>query len=243
MYTEEDLLPLSGLQHLEFCPRQWALIHIERQWAESDRTVEGKHLHERSDDPFADQTRGDVVLARAVPLVSRRLGLTGVADAVEFHRVSVSSPGTTAASPSTAISLRATAASLPGREGLWLPRPVEYKRGESKPDDRDQVQVCAQAMCLEEMLSVIIPVGDLFYAQTRHRTEVIFDGDLRRRVETLAVEMHALFRAGTTPPPIPKPHCRRCSLIDLCLPKLAGPKTPSVAAYLRRVIEQPPAED
>jgi CRISPR-associated exonuclease Cas4 len=229
MFNDDDLLPLSGLQHLAFCRRQWALIHVERLWAESDRTVEGKHLHERSDDPFADQTRGDVILARAVPLVSRQLGLIGLADAVEFRRAADPPPG--------------TACPLPGREGLYAPRPVEYKRGEPKSDDRDEVQVAAQAICLEEMLHVSIPAGDLFYGRTRHRTEVVFTDPLRQRVVSLARQMHELFQTGATPPAVLLPHCRLCSLADLCVPKLVSPKITSVQAYLDRALRQPLSED
>jgi CRISPR-associated exonuclease Cas4 len=224
-YNEDDLLPLSGLQHLAFCKRQWALIHIERVWAESDRTVQGRHLHERADDPFATEVRGDLVTARAVPLASRRLGLTGVADVVEFTRIAAPPAG--------------QAIGLPGREGLWSPRPVEYKRGRPKSNDCDQVQVCAQALCLEEMLAVSIPAGDLFYAQTRRRCEVVFSPDLRRRVEELAERMQSLFQAGRTPPPIRSKACDRCSLADLCMPRLDRlSRSDGVARYLRRALDE-----
>ena len=221
-FDEDELLPLSGLQHLAFCERQWALIHIERLWAESDRTVEGRHLHDRAHDPSAGETRGDVVTARAVPLASRRLGLVGVADVVEFHLV--------------AAGARSGGVSMPGRQGLWTPRPVEYKRGRPKPDDRDQVQVCAQAICLEEMLGVTILSGDLFYGQTRHRCEVVFTEILRHRVQTLAERMHALFQAGVTPPPRSGAHCKRCSLLDLCLPRLS--RKLEVCDYVRQGLDE-----
>jgi len=218
LYSEDELLPLSGLQHLAFCERQWALIHIERLWAETDRTIEGRHLHDRAHDQWLEETRGDVVIARAVSIASRKLGLVGVADVVEFHRTSAESqPG---------------GVELPGRQGMWMPRPVEYKRGRPKGDDRDQVQVCAQAICLEEMLGVAIPEGDLFYGQTRHRCEVIFTEALRARVQALAQRMHTLFETGVTPPPQTGRHCALCSLVDLCLPRL--PRRPDVGNYLRR---------
>lgn len=218
LYSEDELLPLSGLQHLAFCERQWALIHIERLWADTDRTIEGRHLHDRAHDQWLKETRGDVVIARAVSIASQRLGLVGVADVVEFHRLGPEGqPG---------------GVELPGRQGTWVPRPVEYKRGHPKGDDRDQVQVCGQAICLEEMLGVTISEGDLFYGQTRHRYQVVFTEDLRHRVQSLAERMHALFSAGATPPPRPGRHCALCSLVDLCLPRL--PRRPDVGKYLRR---------
>ncbi|MGE5509035.1 MAG: CRISPR-associated protein Cas4 [Chitinophagales bacterium] len=215
-YNEDCLLPLSGIQHLAFCERQWALIHIERQWAENQRTVEGRHLHERAHNSFLfDEVKGRLV-ARAVPVASRTLGLYGQADVVEFGPVGPDEGGI----------------SLPGHMGLWLPMPVEYKRGKPKRDDRDEVQLCAQAMCLEEMLRTVIPEGDLYYGQTRRRTHVRFTPDLRQRVTELSRRMHELFEAGLTPPAAKRRHCRLCSLIDVCLPSLTR-RPKSVARYIR----------
>ncbi len=187
MYDDDDLLPISALQHLVFCQRQWALIHLEGQWAENRLTVQGRHLHERAD-TAGHQTRGDVRTARALRLCSYRLGLTGQADVVEFH-------------------------------AGGQPFPVEYKRGKPKPDDCDEVQLCAQALCLEEMLGVSVPAGALFYGQPRRRQEVRFDMPLRRRVEDLARRLHELTRSGVTPPAQYEKKCRNCSLVDVCLPK------------------------
>ena len=159
-YTAEELLPLSGIQHFLFCRRQWALIDVERQWQENALTVEGKLLHKRVDQPFFSETREGIIQARSVPVASYRLGLTGVCDVVEF---SEAQPG----------------ARLPGREGTYLPTPVEYKRGHPKSDPCDEAQLCAQGMCLEEMLSVSIPYGYLFYGETRHRLEVTFTPELK----------------------------------------------------------------
>jgi CRISPR-associated exonuclease Cas4 len=218
-YPEPDLLLLSGIQHFAFCERQWALIHIERQWAESQRTVEGKNLHERVHDPALVDVAEDSVAARSLPIVSWRLGLYGVSDLVEFRRVGGADGGI----------------ALPKREGRWLPKPVEYKRGKPKSDDRDEVQLCAQAICLEEMLGAGIAGGSLYYGQTRHRHDVAFDQRLRGRVEELCTRMHGMFEAGYTPPAQKGKHCSLCSLADVCLPDLARHKQ-SVKSYVERCL-------
>jgi CRISPR-associated exonuclease Cas4 len=202
LFAEDDLLPLSALQHLLFCERQAALIHLERMWAENRLTVEGRQLHERVDSA-PGESRGDVRLARALPLRSLRLGLTGKADLVEIHRLPAGEPG----------------AALPGVPGAWRPFPVEYKRGRPKPHHADEVQLCAQALCLEEMLETPVPAGALFYGQTRRRHDVSFGDSLRRETEEAAVRLHRLIGSGITPPPIREPKCDQCSLIDLCLPE------------------------
>ncbi|MHC1781278.1 MAG: CRISPR-associated protein Cas4 [Anaerolineaceae bacterium] len=162
-YTSDDLLPLSGIQHFLFCRRQWALIHVEQQWKENVLTVEGHLLHKRVDDPFFGESRKDRLITRAVPVASYRLGLTGICDVVEF---TVSPDGVR----------------LPGREGLYLPMPIEYKRGHEKRDPCDEAQLCAQAICLEEMLSVPIPQGCLYYGETRRRVLIDLDNGLRSLV-------------------------------------------------------------
>ncbi|MGE5558346.1 MAG: CRISPR-associated protein Cas4 [Bacillota bacterium] len=214
----DDLLLLSGIQHFAFCPRQWALIHVEQQWRENLRTYEGRVIHEKADDPFLIESRGDVLISRAMPLLSHQLGLYGVADVVEFH----------AAGPEEG-------AALEGRKGFWIPYPVEYKRGEPKPDDRDIVQLCAQAMCLEEMLNVEVPCGDLFYGEIRRRQHVLFDEEVRRRVNELAAEMHRLFDQGITPLPSCKSSCQACSMREICLPKLDNRSRAS--QYIRNTVD------
>ena len=204
MYGEDDLLALSGIQHFAFCEPPWALINVERQWAESSRTVEGHHVHDRAHDPAATDSGGGRVVARALPLVSYRLGLVGQADVVEFLPAKEKSRGV----------------KLPGRSGLWHPRPVEYKRGRPKSDDRDAVQLCAQAICLEEMLGVSVAEGDLYYWETRRREHVSLDPDLRLRVWRLAEKMHVAFAEGGTPHAEKGKRCRLCSVVDLCLPQL-----------------------
>lgn len=200
-YAAEDLLALSGIQHFTFCRRQWALIHIERQWQENALTAEGRLMHQRSDNPFDTELRSGVVTARALPVASYRLGLYGVCDVVEFL-------------PS------ADGVQLHRRAGTFLPRPVEYKRGKEKQDDCDRAQLCAQALCLEEMFPVSIRAGFLFYGEPRRRVEVEFTEELRGQVERMAAEMHAYFARGYTPRVKTSKACRSCSLADLCLPRL-----------------------
>jgi CRISPR-associated exonuclease Cas4 len=220
IYSDDDLLLLSGIQHFAFCERQWALIHIEQQWRENLRTFEGRDMHERADDLFFTEARGAVLISRAVPLLSRSLGLYGKADVIEFHRVEQDGQ---------------LGVMLPNRAGRWMPRPVEYKYGQPKSDDRDQVQLCAQAICLEEMLGVSIATGDLFYGRTRRRQNVAFDNDLRGRVADLAERMHDMFQKGITPPPQYTSACDSCSLFEVCLPRLKG-KVDAVAGYLRKAM-------
>lgn len=216
-YTSDELLALSGIQHFHFCRRQWALIHIERQWKENVLTAEGRLMHQRVDDPFRTEVRGGVITARAMPVASYRLGLYGVCDVVEF-------------SPS------AEGAPLRGREGAYLPAPVEYKRGKPKPDACDEVQLCAQALCLEAMLPVEIPRGYLYYGETRRRVEVIFTAELRGLVERMAAEMHGYYARGHTPRVKPTRACRSCSLKDLCLPELQG-RAMAASKYIQQHIE------
>lgn len=223
-YTQDDLLPLSGIQHFLFCRRQWALIHIEQQWKENALTAEGRIMHKRADDPFFTETRNGVVTARSVPVASYRLGLSGVCDVVEFV------PSPPAPLP------QGEGCKLPNREGLYLPTPVEYKRGKEKRDHSDEAQLCAQAMCLEEMLSTNIPHGYLYYGKTRHRVEIEFTAELRRLVEDMAAEMHNYFSRGYTPRVKPFKGCRSCSLADVCLPVLQE-KVMAASKYIKQQVE------
>lgn len=220
-FREEDLLPLSALQHLLFCERQCALIHVEQVWAENPLTVEGRHLHERADQG-PGESRGDVRIARALPLRSLRLGLSGRADVVELHRLASEAD-------------LAQGAEIPDLPGRWRPFPVEYKRGRPKQHRADEVQLCAQALCLEEMLGVPVAEGALFYGQTRRRLDVPFGVDLRRLTEETASRLHRLIAAGITPPGVREPKCDQCSLLDICMP--AAPAK-SARSYLERSMRQ-----
>ena len=217
-YPPETWLPLSGIQHFIFCRRQWALIHIERQWQENALTADGRILHRRADDPFFTEKRKGVIIARSVPVSSPYLGLSGVCDVVEFTE-----------SPA--------GVQLSGREGRFLPVPVEYKRGKEKRDHSDEAQLCAQAMCLEDMLAVSIPVGYLYYGRTRRRVVVELTEELRNLVRKAAEEMHAYYRRGYTPRVKPSRACRSCSLADVCLPELQNRATPA-SKYIRQQLEK-----
>ncbi len=217
-YPPEEWLPLSGIQHFVFCRRQWALIHVERQWQENALTAEGRILHRRADDPFFTEKRKGVLIARSVPVSSPYLGLSGVCDVVEFT-----------ASPE--------GVQLPGREGRYLPAPVEYKHGKEKRDHSDEAQLCAQAICLEDMLAVSIPVGYIYYGRTRRRVVVELTEKLRNFVRKASEEMHAYYRRGYTPRVKPSRACRSCSLADICLPELQSKAMPA-SRYIQRQIEK-----
>jgi CRISPR-associated exonuclease Cas4 len=212
---EEDYLMLSGIQHFAFCRRQWALIHIEQQWSDNVLTYEGQLLHEKADDPMIKESRGHRIISRAVPVVSHRLRVYGVADVVEFHRCVEEEGGI----------------SLPSRRGKWKPYPVEYKRGKPKPDKYDELQLCVQAMCLEEMLGVDIPEGALYYGEVGHRVRIELHDGMRKQAELLINEMHGLLHEGRTPEAVISPKCTRCSLREVCQPKLLGRRA---SEYLKR---------
>ena len=194
-----------------FCRRQWALIHIENLWAENLRTTAGEIMHERTHNESLFEKRGDVIITRGMGIVSRTLGISGKCDVLEFHRDS-------------------GGVAIHGWDGLWLPFPVEYKRGEPKQDDCDAAQLCAQAMCIEEMLCCKIPCGALFYGETRRKLPVDFTSELRKEVTDTLLAMHELFSRGYTPKVKPSKSCNACSLKELCLPALL--KSRSVKEYM-----------
>ena len=218
MIAEEDYLPLSGIQHFLFCPRQWGLIFIEQQWADNHLTVGGDILHAKTHDGGALEKRGDIIISRTLKIASRLLGLSGECDVVEFHKDAQGVP-------------------LHGYPGLWLPYPVEYKRGKSKSEDCDRLQLCAQAVCLEDMLCIEIESGALFYGESRRREIVPFTPELRARLTATVNIMHSLYTKRHTPKARPGKHCRNCSLNELCLPALSIAGTASVQRYLDEHIE------
>lgn len=217
MYNEDEFLQLSGIQHFAFCRRQWALIHIEMQWKENLRTVEGQILHENAHNPEMNEKRGNVIVVRAMPVHSRKMGVSGECDVVEFHK---SDKG----------------AHINGREGVYMPVPVEYKRGEPKSDNIDILQLAAQALCLEEMFCTDINYGYIYYGETRHRLKVDFDYEIRNEVVELFEEMHLYYRRGYTPKVKISKKCNACSLKDLCVPVLN--KNKSVAEYIDKFISE-----
>lgn len=207
LHDEDDLVMISALQHYLFCPRRCALVHIEQQWLENRLTAEGRILHERVH-TAGKESRRTLRVEYDVPIRSLRLGVAGRADIVEFHLQ---------------------------EGGSWLPLPVEYKRGRPKKDDSDRVQLCAQAMCLEEMLGCTVPEGALYYGEKKRRTAVVFDSALRQTVMETAESVHDLLVAGVTPPPRYDSRCESCSFLPLCLPWVATKK--KVARYLRAMVE------
>ena len=202
---EGQLLPISALQHLLFCERQCALIHLEGLWAENRLTAEGRLLHKNVHDAD-DERRGGTSLVRGLELSSQRLGLYGVADMVEFRN---DAP----------------------------PKPIEYKHGRPKKHRADAVQLCAQALCLEEMLGQDVPEGAIFYGKTRRRLVVPFDTELRAATEAAAERLHALIRSGVTPRARREPKCDRCSLQSLCMPDVLGPRA-TASRYLQATVTE-----
>lgn len=200
-FDDDELLPLSGLQHVVFCERQAALIHVEQTWADNALTVQGTQRHARVDtDGPRRELRGDHLLVRRLTLISRRLGLSGIADVVEFERDENGGP-------------------VPGVGGRWRATPVEYKRGRPKAHRADEVQLCAQAICLEEMLGPPIAAGYLFYGLDQRRVEIRFDKELRDLVESVTTRFREIMQRGETPPAIWHEGCPSCSLIEVCMPR------------------------
>jgi len=202
-FSEDDFLPVSALQHLAFCPRQCALIHIEREWEENVLTAKGRLEHERVDEGYREFRRGRKQIS-GLHIRSEKLGLQGQLDVLELDLADPSGPDNL-----TSFCLK----------GLWKIYPVEFKHGEPKKSDCDRVQLCAQAMCLEEMLGIRIDEASLFYRKIRRREDVRLDESLRNKTITAAQSLHDLFDRGVIPPPVYHQGCRSCSLIEVCLPK------------------------
>mgnify|MGYP000861547540 CR=1 FL=1 len=207
MYREEDYLLLSGLQHLRFCPRQCAFIHIEQLWTENFFTAQGRVQHEKVHSG-SGESRGQVRTERSLRIASSELGLIGQTDAVEFYK-----------------------------NGTVIP--VEYKHGSPKHDTTDEVQLCAQAVCLEEMLHCSICEGALFYFKVKKRIPVPLTEELRRETIQLAGQFHQFVAAGVTPPAVYSKKCGSCSFIDTCFPESAG-KCKSIDGYIKRRLLQEP---
>lgn len=220
MYPESALLPLSALQHLVFCERQCALIHVEHVWTENAATLEGRDLHEKVDSGKLE-SRGDLRIARGLHIRSFRLGVSGIADVVEFHRVSDEETG--------------GGAKLPGEPGRWRPYPVEYKRGKRKYRLANEIQLCAQAICLEGMLGCGVPEGALFYGKSQRRMVVEIGETLRAQTEAAALRLHDLIESGVTPVARREPKCDDCSLLEVCMPEVAGR---SAMRYVKRSIRE-----
>lgn len=220
MYSEEDMIPLSGIQHYAFCPRQWALIHVEQLWSDNHLTTEGELLHKNVDNPFLRETNGsDVISLRSLHIASSTLGLSGIADIVEINP---SSPAVK--DKKTLIESR-----------LFKALPIEYKRGSRKASDCDRLQVTAQAMILEEMWSIGIETGAIFYWQERHREYFDISCELRQRVVQISNEMHSLINSGSTPKASVSKSCKSCSLFNQCIPRLSKK---NVSEYLSFILNE-----
>ncbi|MFR1831976.1 MAG: CRISPR-associated protein Cas4 [Lachnospiraceae bacterium] len=216
-YQEEDYLMISGIQHFQFCKRQWALIHIEQQWAENIHTVKGELMHKKAHDPYLTEKRKDVLTVRALPVSSRVLGISGECDVVEFQK---SEDGI----------------HLFGHRGTYKIYPVEYKKGKPKDSEEDILQLTAQAMCLEEMFSAEIPAAALYYGETRRRQEIEITKELRQKVRDITAKMHQYYDRRYTPKVRTSKKCASCSLKELCIPKLE--KAGTVKAYIEHALEE-----
>ncbi|HRR78268.1 MAG TPA: CRISPR-associated protein Cas4 [Ruminococcus sp.] len=217
MYSEDEYLQLSGIQHFVFCRRQWALIHIEQQWEENYRTADGRVMHRNVHNADLHEKRGDVVISRAMAVSSASLGISGECDAVEFRRDD-------------------RGIEVFGLEGRYSVTPVEYKRGEPKEDDSDIMQLALQAMCLEEMLCCEISTGYLYYGETRRRTKVDITDELRDRTKAALAEMHDMYRRRYTPKVRRSKACNACSLKNICLPVLCSEK--SARAHILSMLDE-----
>lgn len=214
---EGNYLMLSGIQHFQFCKRQWALIHIEQQWEENVSTIEGQHLHEKADNPYIREKRGEKLIVRAMPVKSRKLKISGICDVVEFIKDD-------------------NGVEIDGAEGKYVAYPVEYKRGKPKKNDSDVLQLAAQAMCLEEMLLCEINKGYLFYNEIKHRVEIPLIVDIKNKVRSIIREMHEYYKRNYTPKVKTGSFCNNCSLQDVCLPKIMNKR--SVKSYIEGKINE-----
>lgn len=214
-YKEDDYLLLSGIQHFAFCKRQWALIHVEQEWEENILTVEGNHLHEKADNPFVREKRGNKIHVRALPVHSSELGITGVCDMVEFIQDNNGIP-------------------LDKEEGLYRIQPIEYKRGKPKKHDADILQLIAQTICLEEMLGTSITDAAIYYHEVKRRERINITDQKKQGVKEMVKEMHHYYKRHYTPRVKTGKHCLRCSLRNKCLPELLEKE--KVSSYMNRML-------
>lgn len=213
MYSDEDYLMISGIQHFDYCRRQWGLIHVADEWRENALTIGGDIMHERAHDESLRERRGDTIVVRGLTVRSSAMGVIGQCDVVEFHECEQGHP-------------------LFGEDSSWSECPVEYKHGHSKTINADRLQLTAQAMCLEEMFGSEIPYGFLYYGETRSREKVEFLQEIRQEVERDFAEMHSLYQKRWIPKARYRKSCKSCSLYELCMPKAK-----SVRAYIDDMLE------
>ena len=214
-YSQDDYLMISGIQHFKFCRRQWALIHVEQQWAENEHTVIGELMHKKAHDPYLTEKRKDILVVRALPVSSRSMGVSGECDIVEFHKCE-------------------DGVKLYGHRGTYSLYPIEYKKGKPKASNEDELQLMAQAMCLEEMFSTKITEGAIFYGETRRRKPIVFTDELRDEVKKIFGEMHDYYDRNYTPKVKTSKRCVSCSLKDICMPKIDT--SGSVKSYINKML-------
>lgn len=214
---EDEYLMISGIQHYEFCPRQWALIHIEQQWEENQKTIQGQEVHKKADKPEIKEKRKGFITSRAMPVHSHQLQITGICDVVEFI------------SDNQGIKLS-------GYEGKYKVSPVEYKRGSPKKTEADILQLVAQAICLEEMLICSIEEGYLYYDEIKRRVKIEISQELRLKLKNIVEKMHALYKNKYTPKVKTGKWCNSCSLQNICLPKLM--KVESASTYIEKRLSE-----
>jgi len=221
MYSEEELLPISGLQHVIFCERRAALIFLEGIWDDNIFTAEGTLAHDRVHNTDTE-SRGDIRITRGLRLNSFKLGLTGIADVVEFHKIEDEKCP--------------EGVSLDYADGLWYPYIIEYKSGKLRHESSFEVQLCAQAICLEEMLETNIPSGSIYYGKTARRREIHFDDRLRTKTREASVMFHEIIERKNTPKAKYGKKCDKCSMISKCLPKTTGVKK-DIQGYIMKSIK------
>ncbi len=214
-----NYLMISGIQHFIFCKRQWSLIHIEQLWKDNARTFNGHKFHEKVDNPYIFENRGDIVISRSIPLISHELKLVGISDCIEFHRRKDN-----------------LGVKLSGKQGTYDIIPIEYKVGDVQKNQSDISQLCVQAMCLEEMFNTKIEKGYMYYGKSRKRLEVIFNEKLREKVRLTVKEMTYYFDNGITLKASYQEYCKNCSLYDICIPKL-NDKYSNVKNYIRLYVK------
>lgn len=203
MYSDEDCIMISGLQHIVFCPRQWGLIHIEQQWVENFLTADGRKMHERVDSGYREFRKG-IKQYSSLYVKSLKYGINGRTDLIEAIKNEDNS---------------GCGVPLLGLKGKWTLYPVEFKRGKPKNDNSDKIQLCAQTLCLEEMTNTRVPMGAIFYGEIKRRDEVEFTQGLREETINCIELAHSLLEKGILPKAVPDKQCKACSLNEICMPK------------------------
>ena len=210
-------ITIRSIQHYLYCPHRWGLMEIDKAWAENVYVTKANLMHERVHDDGFTEARGAVLLSRGMPVRSQELKITGICDMVELYKDDDGVP-------------------IQGRAGKWRLYPVEYKLGQPDAQGADALQLCAQAMCLEEMFVTDIPEAALYYGKIRRRQRVLLTNELRDQVKKAVTEMHQLMLKGYTPKAKIGKACKSCSLVELCQPKLT--KQVSASEYIRRAFHE-----